>query len=169
MEPWILKHHFNYYKFGTCATYEAIITVIYRHKETLAHFFPQRNINSLLGLYNNHNQRLVCSELQKGFQTSLCVLQSQPKIVGTLPLNAVFLLVARLLILPMLFTTVNSLNLTHQHWEGKKTAKCPNNFDLDCRLSMISTTLISCSYTEDSHWSNHPFFSDVSVLNCQHQ
>ena len=118
---------------------------------------------------------MVCSELQKGFQTSLCVLQSQTKIVGTLPLNAVFLLVARLLILPMLFTTVNALNLTHQNWEGEKTAKCPNNFDLDCRLSlsdrlsMISTTLISCSYTEDSHWSNHPFFSDVSLLNCQHQ
>ena len=24
MEPWILKYPFNYYKFGTCATYEAI-------------------------------------------------------------------------------------------------------------------------------------------------
>ena len=27
---------------------------------------------------------------------------------------------------------VNSPNLAHQHWEGKKTAKCPNNFDWEC-------------------------------------
>ena len=56
-------------------------------------------------------------------------LQSQTKIVGTLPPNAVFWLLARLLVLPMLFIAVNSPNLAHQHWEGKKTAKCPKNFD----------------------------------------
>ena len=56
-------------------------------------------------------------------------LQSQTKIVGTLPPNAVFWLLARLLVLPMLLIAVNSPNLAHQHWEGKKTAKCSNNFD----------------------------------------
>ena len=90
-------------------------------------------------------------------------LQSQKKIVGTLPppsvpplmsrnvlwercvtskkrlrgrLNSTprffFLIVARLLILPMWFIVVNSPNLAHQHWEGKKTVfKCPNNFEGD--------------------------------------
>ena len=42
-------------------------------------------------------------------------LQSQTKIVGTLPPNAVFSLLARLLVLPMLFIAVNSPNLVHQH------------------------------------------------------
>ena len=51
------------------------------------------------------------------------------KILGTLPPNAVFSVCARLLVLPMLFITVNSPNLAHQHWDGKKTAKCPNNFN----------------------------------------
>ena len=32
----------------------------------------------------------------------------------------------------MLFIAVNSPNLAHQHWEGKKTANCPKNFDWDC-------------------------------------
>ena len=60
-------------------------------------------------------------------------LQSQTKIVGTLPSNAVFFfsLLARLLVLPMLFIAVNSANLVHQHWVGKTTAKCPNNFDCE--------------------------------------
>ena len=50
-------------------------------------------------------------------------LQSQSKIVGTLPPNTVFfLLPARLLVLTMLFIAVNSPNLAHQHWDGKKTA-----------------------------------------------
>ena len=40
--------------------------------------------------------------------------QSQTKIVGTLPFNAVFYLLARLLSLPVLFIAVNS-NLVHQH------------------------------------------------------
>ena len=56
-------------------------------------------------------------------------LSSQTKIVGTLPPSAVCLLLARLLVLPMLFIAVNSPNVAHQHWEGKKTVKCPNNFD----------------------------------------
>ena len=51
------------------------------------------------------------------------------KILGTLPPNAMFSVFARLLVLPMLFITVNSPNLAHQHWDGKKTAKCPNNFN----------------------------------------
>ena len=37
--------------------------------------------------------------------------------------STLFLLLARLLVLPMLFIAVNSPNLAHQHWEGKKTAK----------------------------------------------
>ena len=40
-----------------------------------------------------------------------------------------FFFLAHLLVLPMLFITGNSSNLAHQHWEGKKTAKCSNNFD----------------------------------------
>ena len=56
-------------------------------------------------------------------------MQSQTKIVGTLSPNAVFSLLVPLLGLPMLIIAVNSPNLAHQHWEGKKTAKCPNNFD----------------------------------------
>ena len=40
-----------------------------------------------------------------------------------------FFTLAHLLVLPILFITGNSPNLAHQHWEGKKTAKCPNNFD----------------------------------------
>ena len=93
-------------------------------------------------------------------------LQSQKKIVGTLPPSLppldvtqrsfggalrdiqktaaretnfhptffclfVFLILARLLILPMLFNAINSPNVAHQHWDGKKTLKCPNNFEGD--------------------------------------
>ena len=57
------------------------------------------------------------------------LLQSQTKVVGTLPLNTGFSLLACLLVLPMFFIAVNSPNLAHQHWEGKKTTRCPNNFD----------------------------------------
>ena len=46
---------------------------------------------------------------------------SQTKIVGTLPLNALFSLLSLLLVLQMLFIAVNSPILAHQHWEGKKT------------------------------------------------
>lgn len=52
-------------------------------------------------------------------------LQSQTKIARTLPLNTVFLLLACLLVLPMLFVAVNSSNLVHEHWEGKTTVKRP--------------------------------------------
>ena len=48
--------------------------------------------------------------------------KSQTKIAGMLLPNTVFSVLAHLLILPMLFITVNSPNLAHQHWEGKKTA-----------------------------------------------
>ena len=37
-----------------------------------------------------------------------------------------FLLLARLIVLPMLFIAVNSPNLAQQHWEGKETAKSLN-------------------------------------------
>ena len=43
-------------------------------------------------------------------------LQSQTKIVGTLPPNTVLSLLAQLLVLPMLFIAVNSPNLAHHHW-----------------------------------------------------
>ena len=56
-------------------------------------------------------------------ENQVFMLQSQTKVVGTLPRNVVFLLLARLLALPMLFMAVTSLNV-HQLWEGKKTAKC---------------------------------------------
>ena len=56
-------------------------------------------------------------------------LQSQTETVRALPTNALFPLLVPLLVLPMLVITVNSPNLAHQHWEGKETAKCPNNFD----------------------------------------
>ena len=46
-------------------------------------------------------------------------LQSQTKILGSLPLNIVFFsLFARLLSLPMLFIAVNTPNLVHQHMES---------------------------------------------------
>ena len=61
---------------------------------------------------------------------SACSLRQ--KILGTLPPNAIFSLLAPVLVLPMLIIAVNSPNLAHQHWEGKKTAKCPNNFDWEC-------------------------------------
>ena len=48
--------------------------------------------------------------------------KSQRKIAGMLPPNTVFSVLAHLLILPMLFITIKSPNLAHQHWEGKKTA-----------------------------------------------
>ena len=59
-------------------------------------------------------------------------LQSQTKIVGILPLNSIFFLLnlSCLLSLPMLFIAVHSPNLVHQHWEGQKTVKFPNNFGL---------------------------------------
>ena len=66
--------------------------------------------------------------------------QSQTRIVGTLPSSTVFSLLACLLVLPMLFIAVNSPNLAHQHWEGKKTAKCPNNFDWDCSFLLFYTS-----------------------------
>ena len=59
-------------------------------------------------------------------------LQPQTKTAQTLPPNAVFSLLAHLLVLPMLFVAVNSPNLVHEHWEGKMTVKCPNNFDCEC-------------------------------------
>ena len=74
-------------------------------------------------------------------------LQSQTKVAGTLPRNAVCLLLASLLALPMFFIAVNSLNV-HQLWEGKKTAKCPNNFDWDC--SWVIFRSLSC-YKELKH------------------
>ena len=36
-----------------------------------------------------------------------------------------FSLLARLLVFPMLFIAVSSPNLADQHWESKKTGKCP--------------------------------------------
>ena len=59
-------------------------------------------------------------------------LHCQTKIAGTLHPTRFFfffLLLARLLVLSILFIAVNSPNLEHQHWEGKKTVKCLNSFD----------------------------------------
>ena len=63
--------------------------------------------------------------------------------VGTLPPNTVFFIV-----LPMLCIAVNSPNLAHQHWEGKKTVKCPNNFDWDCRLILDSFVFYAVNLRE---------------------
>lgn len=52
-------------------------------------------------------------------------LKSQTRIVGALPHNTVLSLLAHLLVLPMLFVSVNSPNLANQHWKGKKTASVP--------------------------------------------
>ena len=71
---------------------------------------------------------------------TLMKLQSQTKIVATLPPNAVFSLLTRLLVLPMLVITGNSPNVAHHHREGKKTAKCPNNFDWDCSYFCVDIT-----------------------------
>ena len=58
-------------------------------------------------------------------------LQSQTKIiVEILPLYTVFFHLSYLLSLPMLLIAIHSPNLVHQHWEGQKTVKCPNNFGL---------------------------------------
>ena len=61
-------------------------------------------------------------------------LQSQTKVVGILPPNAVFLLfffflLARPLVLQTLFIAVNSPILHTNIWEGKKIVKRPNIFD----------------------------------------
>ena len=69
-------------------------------------------------------------------------LQCQTKIAGILPPNAVFYFyvfvlffilipLAHLLVLSMLFIAVNSPNLAHQHWLGKRTIKYANNFYWD--------------------------------------
>ena len=47
-------------------------------------------------------------------------LQSQTKVAGTHPRNAVCLLLASLLALPMFFIAVNSTNLAHQHWARRQ-------------------------------------------------
>ena len=87
-------------------------------------------------------------------------LQSQTKVVGILPPNAVllfyFLLLARPLVLQMLFIAVNSPNLAHQHWEGKKIVKRPNNFDWDCRFVCFSQFM-------------HSYIPEWNVLNLKEQ
>ena len=54
-----------------------------------------------------------------------------------------FLLLARLLVLPMLVIAVNSPNLAHQHWEGKETAKRPNNLDGDCCITDFQAWMVT--------------------------
>ena len=61
------------------------------------------------------------------FRLNIFNVQSQTKTVGTLLPKAYFF--ASGPILPMLFIAVSPPNLAHRHWEGKKTAKCSNNFD----------------------------------------
>ena len=55
-------------------------------------------------------------------------LQSQTKIVGILATNAFFFFASNQL---REDEETGLSQLTHQHWEGKKTAKCPNNLDWD--------------------------------------
>ena len=103
-----------------------------------------------LCLHRGKPQELFLGSLNK-FLSIVEELQSQKKIVGTLPPPSVppldvtqrslgalrdiqktaaretkfhptgfFLIVARLLILPMWFIVVNSPNLAHRHWEGER-------------------------------------------------
>ena len=48
-----------------------------------------------------------------------------------------------LLVLPMLVIAVNSRNLAHQHWEDKKTATRPNNFDWDCCITDVQAWMVA--------------------------
>ena len=43
-------------------------------------------------------------------------------------------------------------NLAHQHWEGKKTAKCPNNFDWDCTINFQSYIFDLRIIQRCDHW-----------------
>ena len=43
----------------------------------------------------------------------------------------------------MLVIALNSLNLAHQHWKGKKTAKRPNNFDWDCCITDVQVWMVT--------------------------
>ena len=86
----------------------------------------------------------------------LKVLQSQTKVVGILPPNAVFfLLLARPLVLQMLFIAVNPPNLAHQHWEGKKIVKRANNSDWDCRFVKEMFPLLLTIYAFIYPWNVH--------------
>ena len=109
----------------------------------VSHWITLLGVSSLLqltfSLWKQNNQQYLLLQAtlswSKQDQTTVNRLKrttvSDKNICDT-PLNAVFLLLARLLVLPMLFTAVNTLNLAHQHREGKRTLKCPNSFDWDC-------------------------------------
>ena len=43
----------------------------------------------------------------------------------------------------MLVIAANSPNLAHQHWEDKKTAKRPNNFDWDCCITDLQAWMVA--------------------------
>ena len=65
--------------------------------------------------------------------------QSNTKKVGTLPTFLLF----------FTFSPDSSPSqqcflsqLTHQHWEGEKTVKCPNNFDWDCSYMQIIVSVV---------------------------
>ena len=88
--------------------------------------FCSKGATEKLEKINERAIRFVFRDKHTKYEEPLRQLQSQTKIVGTLPLNAVFFsLLARLLVLPMLFVAVNSPNLKRRHWEGKKTASVP--------------------------------------------
>ena len=66
------------------------------------------------------------------------LLSLRQKYSGHFHLTRFFLFLARLLVLSMLFTAVNSPNLA----QGKRTVKCPNNLDWDCSKRYVSVCVV---------------------------
>ena len=103
----------------------------------VSHWITLLGVSSLLPLtFSLWKQKQPWGEVNNSERKQ--ELQSQTKIFGTLPPNAVFLFLARLLVLSMLFTAVNSPNLA----QGKRTVKCPNNLDWDCSKRYVSVCVV---------------------------
>ena len=70
----------------------------------------------------------------------------------------------RFLVLPMLLISVNSPNLANQQWKGKKTAKCPNNFDWDSVLRLSWKTYNPGQKSLGQYCNIHIFLSFLGSL-----
>ena len=82
---------------------------------------------------------------QKFRATRYTHLHSQTKMVGTLSPNAVFSVLARLLVLPMLVIAVNSPNLADHHWRARRQQSVPTTLTetVACFVSTINNNGIS--------------------------
>ena len=79
-------------------------------------------------------------------------LQSQTKIVGTLPPNTVLSLLAQLLVLPMLVIAVNSPNLAHHHWGGGEGgARRQQSVSTILTETVVTQTMTYLRGINDSH------------------